>query len=313
MTRRRKPVRMDELVAKCHSRFSRFEEEDFANWLESGFRIYHNRLEGKQIGPDQPFEFVSGFIGFGDSLLDDLTLIFRNLVPEDKKTLFRKSIARLLMKVVSRDDFPLEAVRELIYLIERVGASESLSCLATVVQTGRYAAPSEWLQVDAIRVLKQMLGSGQAVEGLYELAALDEFKAELSLDVLESLCRYVPREWSQHVIKLAQKIATWYERTELADGNELEKFTVAENTLIATLVSTVTVPRIERKMRDFLEGSQHLTPTARRWADGRFLKALEKATGGLQTVVVEEFRNKIGFDVRSHLNSALAQPRTSAQ
>ena len=49
--------------------------------------------------PISPLDLFQGFIGFGDSLLDDLTLIFLNLIPEQKPS-FRKSIARLLMKVL---------------------------------------------------------------------------------------------------------------------------------------------------------------------------------------------------------------------
>jgi hypothetical protein len=300
---------MDELIAQCHSRFSHFEEDDFANWLESGFRVYHNRFEGNQIGPDQPFGFVSGFIGFGDSLLDDLTLIFLNLVPEDQKTLFRKSIARLLMKVVSRDDFPLEAVRELIYLIERVGASESLSCLATVVQTGRYGAPSEWLQVDAIRVLKQMLGSDKAVDGLYDIAALGAFKVELSFDVLEALCRYVPTDWPLHVMALSDKTGQWYQKAELAAGDVLEEFLTYERQFIETFEKEVTLPRITRMMHDFLDRRPSLTTVAKRWVDDRFVKALDKGSGVVQSVIAEQIRSKSGFGITPQINSVLPKLR----
>lgn len=346
MTRRRKPVRMDELVAQCHFRFSRFTEEDFANWLESGFRVYHTRLDGKQIGPDEPFGFVSGFIGFGDSLLDDLTQIFRKLVPEDQKPIFRKSIAKLLMKVVSREHFPFEAVRELIYLIERVGADESLPYLATVVQTGRYGAKSEWLQIDAIRVLKQMLGSADAVLGLYDLAAAENFKVELSLDVLESLCNYVPQEWPRHVMMLATDIGKWHEKAKHIGGLALKEFEDHENTFFETFVRQVAKPRIGRTIGNLFSEIRCITPEAKRWVDDRLIPTLMKESAILQvsldfavslpaedldiestshypellnripikdmaSILEQEVYLKLRSDIAPQLESAVAQPRVT--
>jgi hypothetical protein len=278
MTKQTKPVRLADLMVQIRARFSNFQEDDFVDWLESGFRTLHAAVHA---GTAQPFGFVSDFVGLRDSILDDLEFIYHELIPTDNQLTFRRSIAKLLMRDVTRATFPEEAVSELIYLIERVGADEALYCLASVVETGRYGADSEWLKYDAISVLKQMLGSEQAVLGLYDMAGSPNFAYRFSFDILGALCRYVPNAWVQHVKVMSGWIGKLSVEAMGSTKRAIEEFNADEKEFVKLFSRTVPPSIVARQLRDLLSAIPHLSEPARGWTKNRFVGELLGKDGPL--------------------------------
>ena len=193
-------------------RFDAFDESDFTEWLACGFRLFYAQqrpadesnpifsqpfaeFDSAHLLRNLPFDFAYFLIGRKESLLDDLEDIYERYVPDDKKVLFRRSLGRLLRQCVGDGQLPEEVASDVIYLMVKVRAHESLESLAPSIGRGRYGKDRAWLQYEAISVLKALLPSKEAIDGLQNLVTSPNFSASFSFDVLAALCRADPTNW----------------------------------------------------------------------------------------------------------------------
>jgi hypothetical protein len=212
-------------------RFAHFQESDFCDWLSRGLKAFYarkqvqNSADGARSGllsdsltseavATVPFDFAYPLIGRRESLLDDIQYIYNQHIPDEKKIVFRLSIGRLFRQCVGDDRFPEPAVSDLIYLMAKVKAHESLECLAPVIGRGKYGQQKKWLQYEAIAIFKALLPAKEAVEGLRNLVTLPNFCAGYSFDVLTALCRADPARWFSAFELMGGHIATLWEQAQ---------------------------------------------------------------------------------------------------
>lgn len=249
--------------------FAHFEENEFCDWLSSGFKVFYARktlLRSAARIPTspipspavheglepRPFDFAYSLIGRRESLLDDIEFIYEQYIPEDKKIVFRRSLGRLLRQSTDDAQFPEPAISDLIYIMAKVRAHESLESLAPVVGRGKYGVDKQWLQYEAIATLKTLLPAREAILGLRDLVTLQNFHEAYSFDVLIALCRAEPTDWLSAFELLRGRIANLWEEARKVDDaavaaveEEGRKFTRMFADLIPTNEIAMQLPDIK--------------------------------------------------------------------
>jgi hypothetical protein len=150
------------------------------------------------------------YTGHRESVVADLGVIFRKLIPSEQQTFFREAIGEALLNTINDDTFPEESIRDLLSLSGEVGALQSLYCLPRVAAKGRYQAEFRWMQYHAIGVLKQLMPAPLAIKALSDLAAEPEFDVRFSFDVLTTLVSHDPDRWMSHMAHMYSRIVELY-------------------------------------------------------------------------------------------------------
>jgi hypothetical protein len=250
-------------------KFAHFRESDFCDWLSRGLKAFYSRNQAQNsvvgarsghlpgsmtsgAAAPPPFDFAYSLIGRRESLLDDIQYIYSQYIPEEKKVVFRQSIGRLFRQCVGDDLFPVRAVSDLIYLMAKVRAHESLESLAPIIGRGKYGQDKKWLQYEAIAILKALLPSKEAVEGLRNLVTLPNFYAGYCFDVLTALCRADHARWLSALELMSGHIATLCEQAQRSGNDAIRQvegaardFAKAFSTFMPTSAIAEQVPRID--------------------------------------------------------------------
>lgn len=240
-------------------RFAQFQETDFCDWLSRGFKAFYAHSQFPNLAgrtrsavnldsvtsngkESRPFDFAFTHVGKKESLLDDLEYIYDQYVPNEKKIVFRLSVGRLLRQCVGDNLFPDPGFSDLIYLMAKVRAHESLECLAPVLGKGRFGQERKWLQYEAIATLKALLPAKEAVEGLRNLVTLPNFSPAFSFDILAALCRADPERWYSAFMLLRGHIASLHKQAQEIGGE--------------------TIREVEDAARDFVKSFVEFMPTS---------------------------------------------------
>lgn len=191
--------------ATIRDRLSRFDESEFTQWLRGGLIDYYSHSSTSErnspsaisisTASTKPFSFAYSMLGKTESLLDDIELLYEQYIIDDRKPLFRRCLGRLLKESLADGRFPDEGLSDIIYLMARVRAYESLEALPVVLGRGKLGHEKSWLQYEALSTLKSLLPSDIAVAMLRQTVTLPTFNVGFSLDVLLSLARAYPSDW----------------------------------------------------------------------------------------------------------------------
>jgi hypothetical protein len=141
------PTLQEDILVQ-RKRFGRFDQKALGAWLWKGLsRLYSPRPSYKGFAP------VDGYMGFRESNLDDLREIYRSIFDEPTQARFRPAIGDLLE--THKDDVNVigGVITDLIYLIQRVGAVESLASLSSAIGGGSITKQHPEFVYEAIAVL----------------------------------------------------------------------------------------------------------------------------------------------------------------
>jgi hypothetical protein len=183
---------MDAKANLVRKQFSQFGETDFVDWFQEGCTEYYSAANERAFAP--AFAYIRKL----DSISDDLAWIYDKLVPLKKQPLFRRAIAEVLKTRAGDLGFPVDAVSELVYLISKVKAVESLYCLPRIVATGRIRQDTHWLLFESLAQIKQWLPRKPAIDALYAMVTSRAFEDRYTFDVLTALCIKDPDRWPAH-------------------------------------------------------------------------------------------------------------------
>jgi hypothetical protein len=182
-----KIVTLKEHTAKTRKHFGRLDQEAIGKWLWKGLSTLYSSAP---LYSYKGFAPADGYMGFGESNLDDLRKIYESIFDEQTKKRFRQSIGDLLVAHKNDTKVPYEVIRDLIYLIERAGAVESLASLSLAVGEGSITKKHPEFVYEAISVLMAFTYPPRETQpAMIALVKANHFREDFIFQIAEGLGR----------------------------------------------------------------------------------------------------------------------------
>jgi hypothetical protein len=195
---------MKENNEDLREKFLGFGRQEFTDWLEKGLiEIYQGQSQNDRAKISGSFEGMGGQILTKETITEGLAQIYEDYVPKPGKLFFRQAIGDVLQEPNPEKMVSLEAVKDLIYLTDRVKAHEAIESFVPVIE--RKDINPEEILYSMIGVLKLMSPSDEVykttrelIDGLnfdegYLFEALNIISECSSADTLPVLNEFLPR------------------------------------------------------------------------------------------------------------------------
>jgi len=233
-----KPVLMKDAILASRDFFGSLDCEGFARWLWAGVSTLYTQKTYKGFAP------MDGWMGFGETSIDDLNTIYRELVPAEQQALFRQAIGNVIdAHKDDEGDIAVEEIREFMYLAFLVDAVEVVKVIARVVGYGLAAKKSKQLLYYAISDLKTFAPSSDLREAMLALVDSPNFRDNFIFDVVESLHRRgMMLAGDDAIPRLTARMDDFYRRARAFGGKGF--INVKED---AAAISWYRIPKIQKK------------------------------------------------------------------
>jgi hypothetical protein len=197
--------------------FSEFGRDEFADWLWNGLRSFYT---------SHPYDRINAFQHFSRRILQyesvdkGLAQIYEEYIPESKKLQFRQSIGDVLRRYANEKDTPIDAVRNLIYLITRIKADESLTALFPTICNGYLIERRPRILYDTITILRSRAPSEQAYETASDLIDWSGFKDDYLFEAIKVLVECKPSHVSRTLIKYEERLSLLFQDVDRNRGSD---------------------------------------------------------------------------------------------
>jgi hypothetical protein len=123
----------------------------YGEWIVDTLRNYWTAQPGED---PTSLDFFGESVRLEGTMYDTLGTAYESHVPEDLKPVFRQAIGDAITNIASKTDMPsVDALDDLIHLVEKIKPTEALIPLASVVGDGEIGRQSESFLHETIEVL----------------------------------------------------------------------------------------------------------------------------------------------------------------
>ncbi|MBN1997281.1 hypothetical protein JW935_07005 [candidate division KSB1 bacterium] len=157
-----------------------YDREKFADWLWRGLLSFYS----SQSEQENAFEDVGSFVLSKESVCEGLAQIYECCVPSNNKLFFRQAIGDVVREHGNDPGAPLDAFRDLIYLMIRIKAYESLDSLVPTVGSGALGKQYPEIQYDAISALRSLVPSNKVRDVMSQLISCPNFSNDFIFEVV---------------------------------------------------------------------------------------------------------------------------------
>lgn len=182
--------------------FSEFDREAYADWLWRGLLQFYVSLSADSAA----FDPVSSLIRQQETISEGLAQIYEEYIPANKKLMFRQAIGDVLRDHSNNEDVPVVAFQDLIYLIARIKATESLGALVPTVGSGLLGKRHPEILYESFSVLKYLAPSSSAFGTAFALVDSANFDDGYLFEAMNVLIECEPSHTSEIVLKLEPRI-----------------------------------------------------------------------------------------------------------
>lgn len=182
--------------------FSGFDREAYADWLWRGlFKFYTSpSSNGEAFAP------VCSLIRQQETLSEGLAQVYEEYISADKQLLFRQAIGDVLRDHSNIETVPMVAFQDLIYLIARIRAIESLGALLPTVGSGLLGKQHPEILYDSFSILKYLAPSSSAFDTVFALVNSSNFDDGYLFEAMSVLIECEPSRTSEIVLRLEPRI-----------------------------------------------------------------------------------------------------------
>ena len=198
--------------------FSGFDRDEFADWLWKGLKSFYT---------SRPYDRINAFQHMGRQILQyesvdkGLAHIYEDYIPDSKKLQFRQSIGDVLRRYANEKDTPIDAVRNLIFLITRIKADESLTALFPTVCNGYLIERCPRILYDTITILRSRAPSEQAYETASDLIDWSGFNDDYLFESIKVLVECKPSYTSGTLIKYEERLSLLFQDVAKNKGSDV--------------------------------------------------------------------------------------------
>lgn len=220
---------MIEIHQALREKFLGFGRTEFADWLGNGLNDYYQYGTGPKRNPDRTRAFgaMHGEIVSQETIFEGIARIYESQVPQSGKLAFRQAIGDVLGESNPEKAVSPEATLDLIYLIGRIEARESLKSftgvikrsdvdvneiLYTMIANLALLSPSK----EAYQTTEELVGSSQFDDGYLPetLTILTECKPSETVSLLNTYLSRLNKLKNECQKSGAQEWNTFVEGTE---------------------------------------------------------------------------------------------------
>ena len=143
-----------------------FDRSEFADWLWRGLQSFYALPPS---GRNRAFDDFGLLIRQQESVVEGLACIYEDHVQKSRKLLFRQAVGDALRNQGNAESSPLQAIQDLIYLLSRIRATESLDSLLPTVGAGMLGKRHPDIFFETFAALKSLTPSMQAYKAARNL------------------------------------------------------------------------------------------------------------------------------------------------
>jgi len=201
--------------------FREFDRVQFADWLWRGLQSFYALPPSDRA---MAFDHVGLQIIQQESICAGLALIYEEFVPEPNQLIFRQAIGDVMRKQGNNPNAPESAFSDLIYLLMRIRATESLSALLPAVGNGLIGKRCPDILYETITALKSLAPSTPAHDTARDLIDSINFDEGYLFEATKVLIECEPSRISQIVLDFEPRLSQLRETTYELGGNEWTVF-----------------------------------------------------------------------------------------
>lgn len=201
--------------------FAQYDREKFADWIWRGLLSFYTVSPAERAAT---FDNAGGLILQYESVCEGLAVIYEDFVPANKQLSFRQAIGDILREK-SHDYSDLFSVfQDLIYLIIRLKANESLSALLPTVGNGVLGKRYPGLLYETITALGSLAPSDYAYKTAFKLIDSVNFDDGYLFEAMKVLIECKPDDTAKIVLKLEPRLTQLYWKTKHIGRDEFKIF-----------------------------------------------------------------------------------------
>jgi hypothetical protein len=207
---------------------AKFDREQYADWLWRGLQAFYETPAERAYA----FEPHGLLIVQQESVCEGLAQVYGEYVPQRKKLMFRRAIGDVLREQANNHEAPIDACRDLIYLLARIRANESLGALLPAVGNGFVGKRLPAILYETFAALRLLAPSWQAYEAARDLAYSANFDDGYLFEATKVLIECEPSRVAEIVLEFEPRLSKLREdckRLGDHDGDEWTAFCEAAN------------------------------------------------------------------------------------
>ncbi|OGF74345.1 hypothetical protein A2Z63_02125 [Candidatus Giovannonibacteria bacterium RIFCSPLOWO2_02_44_8] len=152
--------------------------EMFAGWIWIVLQAIHQKIY-------QSADVI--LIRRYDSSVEGLARVYETCVPKDRRKIFRQAIGDVLRLKGNNEDAPPGVFEDLIYLIERINATEALGAIAPTVSNGLLGEKNPEIIYSTVSLLSTLSPSSMVYKAICDLRDGVNFDRRYAADVRKIL------------------------------------------------------------------------------------------------------------------------------
>ena len=203
--------------------FATWDRQRYADWLDRCLRSYYacdRPSKNSSFGP-----FANIFYE-QESLTEALATIYHKYIADESKLFFRQSVGDVLRKWSQTGTGTIEGARDLVYLIARLHAEESVDALVPVFAASHFGKEHPDVLYEAIAAAEHLAPSKYAIKAILGLMNARNFDDGYLLEGLKILISCDPSDTaalvSQFMPRLNQ-LRTRVSKGTPADGEDFRE------------------------------------------------------------------------------------------
>lgn len=206
-------------------------KEEFSNWLWYTLQLYYTpqARNEKERGDYRDFWNAHDSPGLA------IGNIYRDLQTEEQKLSFRQAIGCTLIRHVDDEGAPQGALRELIYLIPRTKAVESLGALIPTIGNGPLGKKHPEYLYDTMAAIGALSPSPEAQITTNQLVDSPNFDDGYIFEAIGILAKCEPSSIPNILVRFQLRISSLRQKVKALDEKERTAFCFVAGRLIETI------------------------------------------------------------------------------
>lgn len=204
--------------ADIRAKFAQLDREQFADWLWRGLRMFYSGAAARR----HAFDPCSAFILQQDSIVEGLARVYEEYVPEENQLMFRQALGDVLRNQANVPEAPMPAFQNIIYLMARIKAVESLDALVPTVGTGYLGRRAPEFLYETMAALRYLAPSQQAYNAVCEMISSPNFDDGYLFDAMKVLIECQPSQTAKTLLELIPRLTHLREQAMELGGEEVE-------------------------------------------------------------------------------------------
>lgn len=186
------------------TKLGQFTREEFADWLWRGLKSFYSSTPSDK---NDAFDDFGHIILQQESVCEGLACVYENYVPESKRLLFRQAIGDVLREQGRSNKELINAFSDLIYLIARIDAYESLSAFFPIIGNGPMGKENPDVFFDVFAVLRSLTPSDHAYKTAFDLINSANFDDGYLFEAIKVLIDCKPSKAAQSILFLEPRLS----------------------------------------------------------------------------------------------------------